>query len=72
MKRMIVIAVLAVLVSAACTRIDEYESGVYKGLISGKVSDIQERGLHHALFRDWTIYDLREIQTSRRAASALS
>ncbi len=58
----LVIAALALALLAGCTRIDEYESGVHKNLLSGTVSQIQDRGLHHALLREWTVYDLREIQ----------
>lgn len=61
MKRITIISV-ALAMLAACTRVDEYESGVYKSLLSGTVSEIQDRGLHHSLLRDWTVYDLREIQ----------
>lgn len=66
MKTLAVVAV-ALSVLAACTRIDEYESGVYKGLLSGEVSSVQDVGLHHSILRTWTVYDLREIQYPEEA-----
>ena len=53
----------AAFVLGGCTRVDTYETAVKMNAVTGAVSEsTYGQGLYHALLRNWTVFDLREIQ----------
>ena len=60
----------AVVLLSGCARVDTYEAAVKMNAITGAVSEeTYGQGLYHAILRDWTVFDLREIQHPRNDGS---
>lgn len=56
-------AVLLISAATSCTRVDTYEAAVMKNAVTGAVAtDTFRQGLYHGVMRNWTVYDLREVQ----------
>ena len=59
----VVLLFTAVLVLGGCTRVDTYETAVKMNAVTGAVSEsTYGQGLYHAVLRNWTVFDLRELQ----------